>query len=192
MRVFAALSPSPQFLDSLEETLVPLKTAHPEFRWLPRENLHITLAFLGEVDSFGIGLLERAVEQTAAPVKPIAASTGKLVLFPQRPVANALALGIADGKERVASLAFFFEQNLFRAAQAENYPFRPREKRAFTPHITVARKGRANLAIFPEEKNVPFRVEGVFESITVFQSELVKGGAVYTPLFEYRLSGQAD
>jgi 2'-5' RNA ligase len=189
MRVFAALSPSPSFLDSLEETLVPLKTAHPEFRWLPRENLHITLAFLGEVDSFGIDILGQVVEQTTAPVKPIAASTGKPVLFPQRQSANALALTIAGGKERAAQLASFFEQNLFRAAQAENYPFRPRDKRAFMPHITVARKGRANLTIFPEEKNTQFRVEGIFESVTVFCSELVKGGAVYTPLFECLLRG---
>jgi 2'-5' RNA ligase len=186
MRVFVALAPSPLFLDSLEDTLVSVRAAHPEFRWLPRENLHITLAFLGDIDSFGIELLNRVTAESAAPVKPIAASTGKLLMFPQRPPANALALGINEGRERVSSLASFFEQNLFRAAQEERYPFRRQEKRPFVPHITVARKGKSNIVILPEEKNAPFRAEGVFESITVFQSELCKGGAVYTPLFEYQ------
>jgi 2'-5' RNA ligase len=186
MRIFAALPPAPVFLDALEEAVAPLKAAYPHLRWLPRENLHITLAFFGELDKFGITLLAEAAAETAARVKPITASTGKLLTFPQGKPANALALGIARGTERFSSLASFFEQNLTRAARFHGYQFR-RENRAFTPHLTMARKGNAPMTILPRDRDAGIHIEGVFERVTIFQSELYKDGAVYTPLAEWVL-----
>ena len=187
MRIFAALPPTEVFLDTLKEALAPLKAAYPRLRWLPRENLHITLAFLGELDKFGVTLLSEAAAETAARVKPVAASTGKLLTFPQGKPANALALGIARGAERFSSLASFFEQNLARAAQSHGYQFR-RETRTFTPHLTVARKGNVPMTIFPHDRDAGIHVEGVFRRVTIFQSDLYKDGAVYTPLAEYAFS----
>ena len=187
MRIFAALPLTEVFLDALEEALVPLKAAYPRLRWLPRENLHITLAFLGELDKFGVTLLGEAAAETAARVKPIAASTGNLLTFPQGKPASSLALGIARGSERFSSLASFFEKNLARAAQTHGYQFR-RETRAFRPHLTIARKGNAPITILPNDWDAGIHLEGVFERITIFQSDLYKDGAVYTPLAEYSFS----
>jgi 2'-5' RNA ligase len=191
MRIFAALPPSQVFLDALEEALVPLKAAYPRLRWLPRENLHITLAFLGELDKFSVTLLNEAAAETAARVKPVTASTGKLRSFPQGKPAASLALGIAQGGARVSSLASFFEQNLVRAAQSYGCQFR-RETRVFTPHLTIARKGAAPMTIFPHDKDAGIHIAGVFDRVTIFQSELYKDGAFYTPIAEYAFEENAE
>jgi 2'-5' RNA ligase len=187
MRIFAALVPDSSFLDALEQSIAHLKTVHQKFRWMPRGNMHITLAFLGDIDNFGVELLMQTAEQTAAKIKPISAAAGKLLTLPQGKPASVLALGIAHGKERFTSLSAFFEQNLCRAAQEERYTFR-REKRTFTPHITIARKGELPIPLFPQDRNIGIHVEGIFESITVFKSELFKGGALYTPLSTHEFS----
>jgi 2'-5' RNA ligase len=185
MRVFVALPPSPGFLDAAEEALSPLMRVHRNFRWTPRENIHVTLAFLGEIDSRGVSLLDAVVRETAANVRPIQVTSEKLILLPSPGRANILALNVAQGKARIASLADFLEQNLARAAAEEHYPFRPREKRAFTPHLTAARKS-GGMRLAPEDF-FPFRLEGVMDRVVVFKSDLLKTGPVYTPLGEYGL-----
>ena len=50
MRAFVALIPPARALAELDDAVAPLRAAHPDLRWTPREQWHLTLAFLGEVD----------------------------------------------------------------------------------------------------------------------------------------------
>ena len=50
MRLFLAIELPQQAQDSLDEHLAQLKKEYPYFSWVPKENFHITLQFLGEVE----------------------------------------------------------------------------------------------------------------------------------------------
>jgi 2'-5' RNA ligase len=190
MRIFTALTLSDDFLDALDEAIAPLKQFHRDFRWMPRENTHITLAFLSELDNFGISLLDEVITQTVTNIKPVPVSTSKLFTLPQGKPAAVLALGISQGKDRLSALLSYFEQNLAHAAQNENYPFRPPEKRPFTPHITIARKRTTGITITPEERALLINLKDTLKSITIFKSDLCREGPVYTPLSTHYLNAE--
>ena len=47
MRLFAALLPPPDVLEELDRLLEPYRSAWPDLRWVDRDLMHITLAFVG-------------------------------------------------------------------------------------------------------------------------------------------------
>ena len=50
MRAFVALIPPADVVGELADAVAPVRTAHPDLRWTPSAQWHLTLAFLGEVD----------------------------------------------------------------------------------------------------------------------------------------------
>ena len=51
MRLFVAVVPPDAALAELEDAVAPLREAAPELRWTGAASWHLTLAFLGEVQS---------------------------------------------------------------------------------------------------------------------------------------------
>jgi 2'-5' RNA ligase len=187
MRVFVALPLPDDFRESLLEKTAPLRLEHPEFRWTPEENLHVTLAFLGELDEAGVRLLVEAAGNAAAGTGPIALRSSHLMRFPKRGPAAVLALGFDRGHGEIAGLADRIETGLERAGAEGRYSFRPREQRSFVGHLTIARKGRRPVVLAGEELT-PIQIAAEVSRVVVFQSELRQEGAVYTPLAEFSLS----
>jgi 2'-5' RNA ligase len=186
MRIFVALPLPDTFKQSLLDKTAALRAAHPEFRWTPEENLHITLAFLGELDDAVFHLLAETVENAASATSPLSLRSSALMTFPQRGPAAALALGFDRGQEDLAGLADRIETGLERIRDEGRYPFRPRERRSFAGHLTIARKGRRPLALAGEERS-PIQIAAEVGKVVIFQSELRREGAAYTPLAEFLL-----
>lgn len=180
MRLFIALEPGDEFLESLLSGLLPLKERYPHLRWVPKENLHVTLAFLGELGEELLPLVKEA-SQSAAGSGEIMAACEKLFTLPPRRDANILALGFRRGGEEIASLAAMVKKNL----RAHSISSGGMEKGNFLPHITLARKGREPIWLLNETP--AFSAHGVFRTIKVYQSELLSSGARYTALAAYSL-----
>lgn len=187
MRTFIALPLPLELVSAINTRLQPLRETYPDFRWIREENLHITLAFLGELDELGIAILNEAVNCGIQKKHPISISTGTIFTLPQGRPANVLALGIEQGKEAIVELATDMEKILTDLGKQKNYPFRPPEKRTFVPHITLARRGSAPLKLSPEERNIPIQAQGTIDTLIVFKSDLGRNGPVYTPLSVYPL-----
>ena len=185
MRVFVALALPDDFKAVLAAKTETLRRGHPDFRWMPDRNLHITLAFLGEVERAGLDLLTGAVKDIASVTNRISVCASRLLTLPKTKPANVLALGFGKGHREIARLADNIETKLEQAA-AGRYPFRSRESRPFTSHLTIARKGRKPIMLSPREL-LPVQIEAALETVTVFQSELSREGALYTALAEFRL-----
>ena len=181
MRTFVALEAGREFLESLLQALSPLKEKYPYFRWVPKENLHITLAFLGEIDEAFLPLVKEAAKG-AADCGKISVTGGKLFTLPPRGDANVLALGFESGGEEIALLAEKLKENL----EIRGIMRGGTERKRFLPHITLARKGRAPIRISKEDQAASVR--GVFSSLGVYKSELLPQGARYTVLAAYPLS----
>jgi 2'-5' RNA ligase len=98
-----------------------------------------------------------------------------------------IALSLAQGEAEIAALANGIEENLEKAALSGTYSFRPRERRPFTAHLTVARKGRTDIRLDPQEQSGLFPVEAMLDKVVVFKSDLRPGGPVYTALQDFTL-----
>jgi 2'-5' RNA ligase len=182
MRTFVALELPPEFIRPLANVLVRVREHYPDFRWTREENYHITLAFLGEVDGKGISLLEEAVQETIQTTEPFSISAGDIIILPPRGSAHVIALGIEKGKPEMRNLAACFEKNLAAIGEKKGYPFRKPEARPYTPHLTLARKGRATLKLPPDERNWSINAHGMIRKVTLFKSELYREGPRYTAL----------
>ena len=189
MRTFIALEPRKEFLEHLLLLLTPLKEKYPHFRWVPKENLHITLAFLGELDKGFLPLVEEAAEESllGRDSNAISVTSGKLFTLPPKSNANVLALSFEKGGEGIAALAACVRKNLeIRGIHLQGEMgsrFLPH--RRFLPHLTVARKGKEPLFFYKEDEKL--EVQGIFDNIVVYKSELLPQGACYTVLASYQL-----
>jgi 2'-5' RNA ligase len=175
-RLFVAIRP-PQ---EIRDLLIDAMDDSPEFRWQEEEQLHLTLRFVGEV--------ERPIaEDLAAALAGIRAEPFELRVsgvgrFEQR---NSGALWAAvEPKPPLAALAAKVER-VCQTAGLEP------ERRAFHPHITLARwKGRRTREVheFLERRaslvSAPFAVD----RFILFESRLSRHGAHYEEVAVYPLT----
>ena len=179
MRVFVGLAPDNTFLENLFKNIAPLKEEFPEFRWLSEDTLHITLAFIGEIQA---GILPQIIKASgiAAGCKKIPAVTGKLRTLPGGKSPNVLALEIDRGGNEIASLASGIACNL----EAHGVVFDGNRNRKFLPHITIARRINGKIPANEIHLNV---TKGVFGTVNVYESKLSKHGACYSALASFQL-----
>ena len=176
MRTFIALEPSIDFQESLSKNLLSLKERYPHFRWMPKENLHITLVFLGEIDEKNLPAVFEAVEK-ACGLKEIHAVSGEIFTLPKGRPPNVMALGFSKGGEEISLLAEKIEKNL------ESCGVLTGKRKSFLPHITLARK-KTEMRLKEAHSII---VKGVFGKVNVYESTLYSQGARYTVLKSFQL-----
>ena len=76
MRAFVAVFPPAAVLTELDAAVAPLRAAHPELRWTPVDQWHLTLAFLGEIDDGVVGNLGERLERAARRHAPMSLALG--------------------------------------------------------------------------------------------------------------------
>jgi RNA 2',3'-cyclic 3'-phosphodiesterase len=154
-------------------------------RWVSPENLHITLWFVGEVDD------EQASALRGALAAPFATASFDLHargvgMFPSTGPPRALWVGLADG---AASLVAVYKELIPRL---ERLGFEP-ERRAYAPHLTIARFKDIRRADVPAVRRVVAQCTSDAGScriaaVTLFRSRLSPRGAQYEPLIRVPLS----
>jgi 2'-5' RNA ligase len=176
-RLFVAIRPP----ENIRGLLIDAMDDTPEFRWQDEEQLHLTLRFVGEVERPVADDLADALARIRSRSFDIRIKGGGR--FEQRN-SGALWAGV-EPKEQLAALAAKVE----RACLAIG--LEP-ERRAFHPHITLARwKGRRTreVADFLERRrgiaSEPFAVS----EFILFESRLGRHGAHYEEVANYPLAG---
>ncbi len=181
VRAFVALDLPQDFLEALvgwrENAYRDLQDVR-----LPRsETLHVTLAFLGYQAERDLPRIEEAVFAADPPVARLEARETRGVP-PRRSRLHALDLADLDG-----TLGGWQQELSDRLAAAGLYE---PEKRAFWPHVTLARvkrpkPGPRDVPALPEELLAPFTADRV----TLYRSTLLPQGARYDSLAS-RSAGQ--
>jgi 2'-5' RNA ligase len=166
---------------NLEELLVQLRPT-ARIQWSPPSNLHITTKFVGEWPEARLDEL-KAVLGSIAPRPPIAVHVRKVGFFPNPHSPRVFWCGIeAPGLDALAA-------DTDRATESLGLE---REKREFSPHLTLARiKEKPNLQPLREKiAALPSLDFGSFEAhrFFLYQSQLRPTGSVYTKLAEFPLS----
>ena len=135
--------------------------------------LHVTLAFLGWQDESAAATIAAAALVDAEA--PVLRATGVRPLPPRDP--RLFALDLDDADERAAAV----QARVSDALEAGGW-YTP-EKRAFWPHITLARvkRGRRRVPPLPDAPPPP-EEPFVADRLTLYRSTLRPQGAIYDPL----------
>jgi len=134
LRTFVALLLPERVRAGLAAVTAELRAQSGGLTWVPPDNLHLTLRFLGEIDSLTLERVRDAVAVAAAAIPPFTVNLGGLGGFPTGRVPRVLWASVATGGERIEAL--FAELEAALVARGI-----PGEIRAFHPHVTLARAG---------------------------------------------------
>ncbi|MFV0360904.1 RNA 2',3'-cyclic phosphodiesterase [Tropicimonas sp.] len=179
MRCFVAI-PLP---DETRDRLSRLQSAIPFGRRTPRENLHLTLVFLGEMSSQHSAAAHAALEQVRAPAFGL--EFAGLDLFGgRRPQILLAAI-------RPAQPLLALQQRVVQAVRAAGVGLR-RER--YRPHVTLARFNHApsaadagRLGAFLQAQPIPVAQPFAVEGFGLWQSVLGHGPARHSELAHYLL-----
>jgi len=152
----------------------------PGARWVPPENYHLTLRFIGETPAYRAEEIDHTL--AALRARSFILTLAGVGTFARSGRSTQLWVGV----ERNPSLDHL--QNKIETA-LQRIGLEP-ERRRFAPHLTLARLDNVvegKLAAFVQAHNL-FRADPVpIEHFTLFSSLLGKEQAVYTPEVEYAL-----
>lgn len=171
MRMFVAVVPPVEVLEDLGEFLTPRQVAEPDFRWTAREQWHLTLAFMANVEDRHLDDLVARLERAAARRTSFDLRIAGGGAFPNPARAKVLFAGVDAGTshEELTRLATGARAGASKSGAVTGGG-------RFHPHLTLARLKR------PAEVS---RWVRVFESyrgptwtageITLVQSHLGEG-----------------
>ncbi len=161
MRLFVAVRVSEDMQASVTQTLHFLKKLGAKGSFVPAANLHLTLAFLGELPD-------------AAPVKEAMRSVSfkpfRLAMSEMGTFGDTLWVGL-KGNQGMSSLA----RSLREAFDSSGIAY---DRKAFVPHITIARKFRGDYRLAPVPKG-----DMMVKKISLMKSEVKDGKRVYKEIF---------
>ena len=181
MRLFTGLDVPAEVVANLEELLRRLKPT-ARIGWSPLANLHVTTKFIGEWPEDRLGELTAAL--AGIPGRgAIAVRIRRVGFFPNPHSPRNFWCGIeAPGLAELAA-------DIDSATAALGIA---RERRAFSPHLTLARiKERVELQPLREAiAALPTLEFGAFQAdrFFLYQSKLRPTGSVYTKLAEFPLT----
>jgi RNA 2',3'-cyclic 3'-phosphodiesterase len=182
LRLFVAVDMPEEAKGALEQAINPWRERLGAGRWVVRDNWHVTLKFLGRTWPRLLPVVEAAGREVAGTVVPFQVRFSGLGVFPDPSRARVLWAGLDDPHGHLTGLAEGMD-----AALAEE--FAP-EKRAFTPHLTVARfnppipmREQAEALVGTSIDAPAFPVD----RLVLYRSHLSPRGARYEALEEFPL-----
>ena len=171
MRLFISINFGERELDALEAARERLRAAAGRANYSRRENLHLTLAFLGEQPEASLPALRNAMTASAAQAAPFTLRFDRQGRF-RREGGDIFWLAPAD-----CPVLMRLRERL--AAELGARGFRLEERR-FSPHLTLARQVRPGVRPGPLfDAPLPCRVR----AMSLMLSERPGGRLTYTELF---------
>lgn len=177
MRLFVGLA----FPWELKQRLAVLAGGVPGARWVPVENYHLTLRFIGEVPKHRAEEIDHAL--AALRTRAFSFTLAGVGTFNKGGRDTQLWAGV-ERNPQLDHLQAKIETALQRAGVEP-------ERRRFAPHVTLARLDNAapaKVAQFVQTHNL-FRAEPVpVEHFVLFSSRLGKEASAYVSEVEYALA----
>ena len=188
IRSFIAIELPDELKRALGQLESRLKTAQfSSIKWVNPGSIHLTLKFLGTIDTDQIEAITRVMAESTRGVPPFCLAIKDLGVFPNLKRVQVVWVGITGEIAKIAQLQQNLESNLGRLG------FTP-ESRPFTPHLTLARlRNQAS----PEERQIlgqliastSFQAGTIkVASISLMKSQLTREGAVYSRLRSVELT----
>ena len=176
MRLFTAV-PIPE---DIKDSIANISIGLPYVRWVKREQIHITLCFIGEVSNGEYDLVNEILSEVKFPAFKLELS-GVGQFLTAREI-DTIWLGIKDPIQ-ISSLNSLISKQL----KLNGFSI---DKRKYSPHLTLARIKRASrgkiheyMEEFSRFQSTPFHVR----EFQLFSSKLYPEGPVHTLEREFLL-----
>lgn len=180
MRTFVAVPVNDQARDAVTSAEDDLRRAGADVKWVEARNIHITLKFLGNVETGQLDQLQAALRSALAGVKPLEITLSGTGTFPSgKKHVRVVWVGITEGKQDLVKVAAAVEEGCAGLGFA-------REERPFSPHLTIGRVRRESGQLAELAARVsgyqfnPLKVE--IDRVNLMRSELSPKGPTYTVL----------
>jgi 2'-5' RNA ligase len=184
IRAFIAIALPPDIQACLQQVSAQLKEQLGEksVRWVPVENIHLTLKFLGDVSVSNLSVLKEIISTETASHKPMEFSVGRLGAFPKARHPRVIWVGIEAPPE-----LFSLQRSIEARTTRVGYP---PDEREFSPHLTLGRVARTaspgevrQIGDVLSASSVGFLGAARAQTIHLFKSDLRPTGAVYSKMF---------
>jgi len=184
-RLFIASSLSEEIKHSLSTIIEELKKSGSDTKWIERENIHLTIKFLGNTPIEKIKNISEVLSKTFSEESAPCVTLEKLGSFPSLSEPRVIWAGLKDAS------GFLKRAPAALEAALEKIGFE-KETRGFQAHITLGRMrsplNKINLIEKMNTANANFH-EKTFciDNITLFESCLTPKGPVYTIFHQVKL-----
>lgn len=182
MRLFFAIDVPNKIRECAFEFLQRLQVDVAGVKWVERENLHLTLRFLGEVATDKLADISNVAADTAACHEPFTMSLRGVSAFPSPTRARVIVISADRGETEAREIFTDLNQELHRVGMAS-------EERPFVAHLTIGRiKGALpqGIEILKKENDRLFG-EFIVDRFVLVESRLSREGPEYTRIGEFRL-----
>lgn len=191
-RIFIAINLPEGIRKGLENLEKEISGLFPEefsggvVRWVKKDNLHLTLFFIGSIPDGQVPQVCEIVKKIAQSQEPFSLSFKKVCYGPPRKMPPRMIWLELDRSPELLNLAEELKKGI-----GESGLLRRMEARPFSPHITLGRiRTWQWKRIEPEERpEIDREISLAFEvkSIEVMESRLKRTGAEYTILKSFNL-----
>ena len=194
MRVFVALDIDDAIRARLQQVLDGVQGFAPDVRWVRPESLHVTLKFIGEKSAEAVEEIKRALASLGAGSFEI--SFRGYGFFPSPKARRVFWIGI-EAAPQLAALAKAVDEALAALGV-------PKEEHAFSPHLTLARRGGSGAPRWGKGDGPNPAFQRLQEKLTalpapefgtmtareffLYQSQLMRGGSKYTKIERFGLT----
>jgi RNA 2',3'-cyclic 3'-phosphodiesterase len=189
IRAFIAFDLPKDILESIGDVQEQIRKRGVKFRWVPFENIHLTMKFIGDIHVDLIDKVSHMMAESAEGFSAISLYANGIGVFPGLHRPRVLWIGIDGEIDRLYRLQKILDEKLSMIGI-------PTEKRPFKGHLTIgrAKEGmnmeslKESLRAFYDFQTRPFGIN----EMKLFQSELSPTGAVYSCMKSVVLSKETE
>ena len=192
LRAFVAVEIPAGIRQTICNTTADLrKGIGPLVRWVPMENMHLTLKFLGDVSPANIDMLSQMLRAEADLFHCFDLHVSGLGSFPSLKRPRVIYIGI----QAPAALETL-QRGIESASRRLGYES---EERGFSPHLTIGRvkqnvtaSEQQTIRRALEETTIDSLGTARVDSVHLYKSDLKPSGSVYTRLYSAPLKHSND
>jgi 2'-5' RNA ligase len=167
-------------ISRLQEQLKSGSTA--PVKWVSPENTHLTLKFLGNIDTAIVEDIKKALREAARGIPAIRLGVEGLGTFPGGNRVQVVWAGLTGELNKLQKLQQRIDKELLPLGF-------PAEKRAFSPHLTIARlrdratvNDRHDIGRLVENTKFESGLDFSVKSVNLMKSQLTQEGPIYSVL----------
>jgi 2'-5' RNA ligase len=184
MRAFLAIEISDDIKKHLKTVIKSMAAQIDGVRWVNETGQHITLKFFGEIEDRKAWQIKESLLYIEEKYSPFTVTIGAIDAFPDMRKARVIVITLENGVDNIKNIYNDIEESIFTLGIEK-------EKRLFTPHITLGRRKIPGPLPDKAIKDM-VKLSFVAGSIVLFKSTLRPEGALYTPVWELNLRGSKE
>lgn len=176
MRTFIAVEVPDTTRDRIAQMINRLKTTGTDIKWVEPGNIHVTLKFLGNIETDQPAVIRDGLSAALDSAGAFDLKLGRVGAFPDLNRPRVFWVSVVEGRAELVAM----QQRIETELHARGFV---REERPFSPHLTIGRvrspRGLAKLTDLVRDmafETEPFKVKRA----AVVKSDLKPDGPLYT------------